>query len=416
MDFDDTPEEAAFRAEARAWLEENAPAKGSPDDFSGGWNRVAQAPADEQERMAADHADRCRAWQATLFKGGWAGLMWPEAYGGRGLTSTHATIFAEEQAHFGVTTNAFMVAIGMVGPTLIAHGSEAQKERLLGSMLRGEHLWCQLFSEPGAGSDLANLTTRAVRDGDEWVVNGQKVWTSNATTADWGILLARTNPDATKHRGITYFVVDMTSPGIEVRPLRQMTGEAHFAEVFLTDLRLPADAVVGEVDAGWGPAMTTLANERASIGGQGRFTTEDLASVARAHGRLGDANVRQQLARLHATGQCLRFLGFRLRTAASQGRPVGGEANCMKLLQARYLNDAAQFAVGVQGPAGMVDHTEAATPAARTFKHLLLSAPSIRIAGGSDEVQRNIIGEQVLGLPREARLDKQVPFRELVRS
>ncbi|HVX18656.1 MAG TPA: acyl-CoA dehydrogenase family protein [Acidimicrobiales bacterium] len=401
MNFDDTPDEAAFRAEARAWLAANAPSKGSDDDFSARWNDVSLAPPEIQESLAVEYAELCRGWQATLFKGGWAGLTWPEAFGGRGLGAAEATIFAEEQAEFGVSNGAFMVAIGMVGPTLIAHASPDQKARLLGAMLRGEHLWCQLFSEPGAGSDLAGLTTRAVRDGDEWVVNGQKVWTSNATTADWGILLARTNPAAPKHHGITFFVVDMTSPGIEIRPLRQMTGESHFAEVFLTDLRLPADAVVGEVDGGWGVARTTLANERASIGGQGRFTTDDLVAVARRFGRLNDPGVRQQLAGLHATGECLRFMGYRLRTAISQGRQPGAEANCMKLLQARYLKDASRFAVGVQGPAGMIDHT--AVSGDEYWKHLLLSAPSIRIAGGSDEVQRNIIGERVLGLPRDPR-------------
>jgi alkylation response protein AidB-like acyl-CoA dehydrogenase len=414
MDFDDTPEEAAFRTEARAWLEANAAPKGSAEDFSGGWNEVSLAPPEEQERLSKEHSDRCRAWQATLFKGGWAGLTWPEAYGGRALSPTQATIFAEEQAHFGVTTNAFMVAISMVGPTLIAHGSEAQKEHFLGAMLRGEHLWCQLFSEPGAGSDLAGLSTRAVRDGDEWVVNGQKVWTSNATTADWGILLARTEPDAPKHRGITYFVVDMRTPGIEVRPLRQMTGEAHFAEVFLTDVRLPADAVVGEVHAGWGVTMTTLANERASIGAQGRFTIADLAAVARQHGRLGEPVVRQELARLYAAEQCLRFIGYRMRTALSHGQPLGAEANCMKLLQARYLKDATRFAVGVQGAHGMLEGP--GTAGDGYWHHLFLQVPSIRIAGGSDEVQRNIIGERVLGLPGDVRVDKHVPFRDLARQ
>lgn len=411
MDFEDTPEEAAFRKEARAWLGANAVAKGAPGDFSMDWHEIVHAPRAEQPRLAREHADRCRAWQRTLYDGGWAGLMWLEAYGGRGLSPMQATIFAEEHARFGVATDVFVVAIAMVGPTLIAHGSEEQKSRFLQAILRGEHLWCQLFSEPGAGSDLAGLSTRAVRDGDEWVVNGQKVWTSNADTADWGILLARTDPDVPKHRGITYFLVDMQTPGVEIRPLRQMTGESHFAEVFLTDVRLPADAIVGEPGSGWGVAMTTLANERAYIGGQGRFTSADLAGIARDAGCLDNPAVRQSLMRLHAADQCLRFMGYRLRTALSRGTTPGAEANCMKLLQARYLKDATAFAVAAQGPAGMLDGPT--TARGGYWQHLFLQVPSIRIAGGSDEVQRNIIGERVLGLPGDVRVDKQVPFREL---
>ena len=206
MDFDDSPEEVAFRAEARAWLEANAgPRTGEMDML-----RLMDSP---------DFVAAAKAWQRKLYDGGWAGITWPKAYGGRGATSIQATIFGQEQVEVRGRRRPFMVAIGMVGPTIIAHGTDAQKERYLDTMLRGDEVWCQLFSEPDAGSDLANLATRAVRDGDEWVVNGQKVWTSHAHHCDWGILLARTDPDAPKHRGITYFLVDMTTPGIEVRPL-----------------------------------------------------------------------------------------------------------------------------------------------------------------------------------------------------
>jgi alkylation response protein AidB-like acyl-CoA dehydrogenase len=244
MHIGDSPDEAAFRAEAAAWL------------------TTVAAPRQTGESMHYDdlaaHVAECRTWQRTLYDNGWAGITWPKAFGGRGGTSLQASIFAEEQSRFDVSTGSFAVATGMVGPTLMAHGTPEQQQRYLDGMLRGDEVWCQLFSEPGAGSDLAGLGTRAVLDGDEWIVNGQKVWTSLGQFAEFGILLARTDPDVPKHRGITYFIVDMRSPGIEVRPLVQMTGTAHFNEVFLTDVRIPAANVVGEVGNGWKVAQTTL--------------------------------------------------------------------------------------------------------------------------------------------------------------
>ncbi|MDQ1431031.1 MAG: hypothetical protein QOF40_1633, partial [Actinomycetota bacterium] len=253
MDFEDSPEDAEFRSEVRAWLQDHA----KPRSGSGDWSRSQDHP---------DYVERCKEWQHTLYEGGWGALTWPVEYGGRGLSGWHQAIFNQEAAHFDVSTGVFAVGIGMCGPTLIAHGSEEQKQRFLPALIRGEEVWCQLFSEPEAGSDLAGLKTRAVRDGDEFVVNGQKVWNSGAHHSDWGILLTRTDPDAPKHKGITYFLVDMRTPGIEVRPLVQITGHAHFNEVFLTDVRIPAKNVVGEVNAGWGPTHTTLANERTLIG------------------------------------------------------------------------------------------------------------------------------------------------------
>ena len=226
----DTETEAAFRAEARAWLQANAVAKGSAGDFSVG----SFGDLDEDT-----YVELARGWQRTLHDGGWAALTWPESAGGQGKPAIFQSIFNQEQAAFGVTTGPFVIALGMVGPTLLRHGSPEQRARFLPPMLRGDELWCQLFSEPGAGSDLASLSTRAVRDGDEFVVTGQKVWTSSVSRAAWGILLARTDPDVPKRDGITYFLVDMTSPGIDPRPLRQMTGDAHFAEVFLDEVRIP---------------------------------------------------------------------------------------------------------------------------------------------------------------------------------
>jgi alkylation response protein AidB-like acyl-CoA dehydrogenase len=303
----------------------------------------------------------------------------------------------------------------MAGPTIIAHGTEAQRRRFLPPMLRGDEVWCQLFSEPGAGSDLAGLSTRAVRDGDEWVMNGQKVWTSGAHYSDLGILLARSDPDQPKHRGITYVLVDMHSPGVEVRPLRQMTGASHFSEVFLTDVRIPHDRVLGEVNGGWGVAMTTLANERTMMGGgsSGPVVT-DLIEVARKLGVERDPLVRQGLAASWSRAEIMRYLGFRSRTRASQGLPPGPEASVRKVFAAWNLKHNGELALRIQGAAGMLVGDDA--PADGRWQQSFLGAPSIRIAGGSNEIQRNIIGERVLGLPRDVTGDRDVPFRELTKA
>jgi alkylation response protein AidB-like acyl-CoA dehydrogenase len=404
VDIDDTPEEAAFRAEARAWLDAHAVPKGGPDDFSAGfWS----GNYDEDAYVA-----HCRRWQRTLYDGGWAGITWPKQFGGRGGKPIENAIFHQEQARFGVSTGVFMIAVGMVGPTIIAHGTPEQQEQFLPGMLRGEDLWCQLFSEPDAGSDLAGLTTRAERDGDEWVVTGQKVWTSSAPRAKWGILLARSDWDAPKHKGITYFLVDMATPGITIRPLRQMTGESHFCEVFLDGVRIPAANVLGQPGEGWRIAQTTLTSERSSIAGGGGSTPEPsaLVDLARRSGRTGDPLVRQTLARIHTQSALLRFLRYRTQTALSQGRPPGQEASVMKLAHSRYMRDLTRAAIDLQGAAGQLDSTQ------DMWLRRFLHAPSLSIAGGSDQVQANIIGERALGLPAEPREDRDTPFRQAQRG
>jgi len=403
MDFDESPEEAAFRKEARSWLDTYAGADEAPD----------AAPANGDQ--AAVSLERARPWQALLAEHGWAGITWPAEHGGRGGTAAEAAIFEQEAHQFGLPTGPFAVGVRMAGPTIIAHGTDAQKARYLGPLLRGEEIWCQLFSEPGAGSDLAGLATRAVRDGDEWVVNGQKVWTSGAHDSDFGILLARTDLDAPKHKGITYFLIDMRQPGVEVRPLRQITGASHFSEVFLTDARVPHDAVLGEVDAGWGVAMTTLGAERAFMGGHTSGPSlEDLLALAKARGRADDPIVRQGLAAAWSRKQIMGYLGMRVRTATSQGRAPGPEGSVLKLMAAWNMKGNAELALAIEGPAGMLAG-DAAPEAGRWQQHFL-SAPSIRIAGGSDEIQRNVMGERVLGLPAEPRVDKAVPFRDLTQG
>jgi alkylation response protein AidB-like acyl-CoA dehydrogenase len=397
VDIDDTPEEAAFRAEARTWLDAHAVPKGHPEDFSAAF----WSPGYDE----ASYVARCRTWQRTLYDGGWAGITWPKEHGGRGGRPIEQAIFNQEQARYGVSTGAFMIAVGMVGPTLIAHGSPAQKERFLAPMLRGDEVWCQLFSEPDAGSDLAGLTTRAVRDGDEWVISGQKVWTSSATRAEWGILLARSDWQAPKHKGITYFLLDMATPGITIRPLRQMTGESHFCEVFLEDVRIPDANVVGAPGEGWRIAQTTLMSERSSIAGGGGVDPQALAALARDCGVADDPVVRQAVTRVHIQAELLRFLRYRTQTALSQGRPPGQEASVMKLAHSRHMRALTRAAGHIQGPAGQLSGEAYMWP--RRFLH----APSLGIAGGSDQVQANIIGERALGLPPEPREDRDAPFR-----
>jgi acyl-CoA dehydrogenase len=407
VDFDDTPEEAAFRAEARTWLEAHAIPKGHPDDFSAGiWSS-----AYSEDTLIK----RSREWQGRLYDGGWAGITWPTAVGGRGGRPIESVIFNQEQARFGVAVGVFTVAIGMVGPTLLRHGTPEQQERYLRAMLKGDELWCQLFSETEAGSDLANVSTRAERDGDEWVVSGQKVWTSSAPRAEWGILLARTDPDAPKHKGISYFLLDMATPGIDIRPLRQMTGDAHFSEVFLDEVRIPVANVVGEVGEGWKVAQTTLASERTAIaGGSGGADPPGLIALAQDLGRSQDPLVRQAVVDAHLRSELLRFLRYRSQTALSQGTAPGAETSVMKLVYARFMQQMTNAAMQVQGPLAMLGGTE--LPRGGVWTTKFLHSPSLRIAGGSDQIQGNIIGERVLGLPPEPRQDRDTPFRDLAKA
>jgi alkylation response protein AidB-like acyl-CoA dehydrogenase len=311
-----------------------------------------------------------------------------------------------------VDTGVFAVGIGMVGPTLMVHGTSAQQERYLRPLLRGGEVWCQLFSEPGAGSDLAGLRTRAERDGDEWVVNGQKVWSSGAHHSDLGILLARTDPDAPKHRGITYFVVDMRTSGIDVRPLRQITGVAHFNEVFLTDVRIPHENVVGEVNGGWAVAHTTLGNERTLIGGGTQIGFGDFRRLAEEQGRVDDPIMRQRLAAAFSRFEILKYLGQRAQAASRQGKPPGPESSVLKLAVSRHVSLNGDLALALERADGMLIHDDA--PYGGYWQQQFLGQWGVRIGGGTDQVQRNVIGERVLGLPAEPRPDKSVPFRELM--
>jgi len=395
-----------FRTEARTWLDAHAERRTGADDWSNG-------PRDASWDAECDYFERCRAWQRTLFDGGWAGITWPTAYGGRGGTPAESVAFNQEQARFDVSSGFIASTIALVGPTLLAHGTDGQRDRYLPPLLRGDEVWCQLFSEPGAGSDLANLRTRAELDGDELVVNGQKVWTSGARHSDLAILLVRTDPDATKHRGISYVLVEMTSPGIDVRPLRTITGAAHFNEVFLTDVRVPVVNVVGELDRGWAPARTTLANESALIGGstQGGSGAEALIDLARARGVGSRPDVRQRLASVWTGEQILGWLRDRVQADLLAGRAPVLDGSVLKMLWSRDRAAKGELAIALLGPEGMLSGADA--PRDGFWQTLMLNRFWASIGGGTDEIHRTMIGERTLALPAEPRVDRDVPFRQI---
>ena len=391
---DDTPAEAALRAEVRAFMEEHAAPYG---------------PATRHLRLVdtPEFADTARAWQRTLALGGWSVPTWPAELGGRGLSSNEARIVREEETRFAVPAGPFQVAALMVGPTLMACGTPEQCRRFLPAIRQGDHLWCQLFSEPDAGSDLASLRTRAVRDGDDWVVTGQKVWTSGAATADWAILLARTDPGSRRHQGITYFLCDMRAPGVEVRPLVQINRAAHFNEVHLDEVRITGDGVVGEVGEGWSVARVTLGAERAMIGSMNVGDhIAALVDAARASGRSGDPTLRQDLADVYIRGTVLRYLGDRVLTAMRTGGQVGPEASTIKLGVSRFMERLGDAATRVLDAEGLLEGGPPGSTGNDSYGRLqdmFLGQWSSRIGGGTEQIQRNLIGERALGLPRDPR-------------
>ena len=411
----DTPEQTEFRRSVRRFLEANAKPRRARDEEGDGGGLFDELDAgDERARVA-----EAQAFQAKLFDAGLAGITWPKEYGGAGLSNRELEIFNEEAGGFELPTGIFMIGHGMCGPTLLTLGSEEQKQRYIPPMLRGDEIWCQLFSEPGAGSDVASLQTRATRDGDEWIANGQKVWTSGAHYSRRGMLIARTNPDAPKHRGITMFVVDMDSPGIEVRPLRQITGGANFNEVFFTDARIPHDRVVGAVDEGWRAAITMLMNERmvgvagqGGGGGMGGAGMGSLIRLARERGLDGDPVIRQRIAEVWIRTQIMRYTGMRLRDAVKTGREPGPEGSIAKLAGAQLGKDRAELALEIAGAGGIA--WPAGEAGGDRWAMAVVGAPAGAIAGGTDQIQRNIIGERVLGLPKEPQVDRDLPFRELL--
>jgi acyl-CoA dehydrogenase len=403
MDFDDTPAEAAFRAEVRAWLAANAEPKRHARDFVGDG-------LPPHERLAA-----ARAWQARKAAAGYAAVTWPRELGGLGGTAVQQLIVRQEESRFRSTFGIFEIGLGMCLPTLMAYGSEAHKARRIRPGLYGQEIWCQMFSEPAAGSDVAGVLTRARPEGQHWVVNGQKVWTTGAQFSDFGLLLARTDPTAPKHAGLTMFFVDMKSPGIEVRPIRQMDGDSEFNEVFLTDVRVPDDQRLGAVGGGWKVALTTLMHERLSVGAEiGLLNFDALWSVVQGAGCLDEPLAVEHLADAWVAEEGLRLHHCRSLTALSRGGTPGPEQSIAKLVKATLAQRMTTFALQLRGEAGRVGDDDP-TSDQHVVERTWTRAAAMRIAGGTDEILRNIIAERVLGLPEEARVDKGIPFNEVPR-
>lgn len=401
MNFDDTPAEADFRGAARSWIEANAPH----------WLR-AQLERAGFGSLVLDGAnvhDESKAWQRAKYDAGWACLHWPREYGGRAASPIERVIWQQEEGAFARLSSIFGLGQGMCGPTLMVHGEEALKRDLLPRIASGESIWCQLFSEPAAGSDLAGLRTRAEPVDGGWAINGQKIWTSGAHYADWGLLLARTDPHVPKHQGLTMFFIDMRTIGIAIRPIRQMNGQSSFNEVFLTDVHVPDRQRLGGIGDGWQVALTTLMHERLSIGHGIHTGFEELFGYCMSRPHLfEDSRVVSQLGRWAARANGLAYTAMRSVSALSRGLAPGPENSIGKLVAGTMIQDIARFVLDLEGIGGLeVDRGSDITMRLQT---MLMRSPGSRIEGGTDEILRNIIAERVLGLPGDIRIDKEPPF------
>ncbi len=388
MDLTLSPSEQAFRDEIRAWLQENLPAP-FPGKAGGG----------NPEYLAY-----LKNWQRTLHSGGWLGITWPEAFGGRGATPIEQTIYREELARVKAPDVLGFLGVSLVGPSIITHGTDDQKRELLEPMLSGEHIWCQGFSEPNSGSDLASLSTRAVLDGDHYILNGQKTWTSYAHVSSHCLLLVRTNPDAPKHKGITCLLVDMDTEGIQTRPLRMMSGDSGFNEIFFTDARVPVSRVLGEVNAGWRVGITALMNERTNLGGGmdlmlGQFLDgliRSLRNIPRGEGcAADDPIVRQKIAQAQIDLEVFRMTGARALSSYSKRGVPGAEGSILKIFFSEMYQRVSRAAAEIAGPYGQLTEDEFAP-----LSYAYLRSRGSTIEAGTSEIMRNIIAERVLGLPK----------------
>jgi alkylation response protein AidB-like acyl-CoA dehydrogenase len=393
VDLTPTAEQQRLRAECRSWLEANLP-----------WEYGTGLPP--RHASLEDEVAFGRNWQRRLADGRWVGVTWPEAYGGRAAGALAHYVVQEELARARAPELVGRIGVNLVGPTLLAHGTKDQRRRWLPGILWADILFCQLFSEPGAGSDLAALATRARRsDGEDgWVLDGQKVWTSYAQFADWGLCLARTNPDVRKQAGITAFAVDMTAPGVEVRPLRQITGESDFNEVFLTDVFVPDDCVIGEVDAGWRVSASTLAHERGTNPRQLVIHSQHLDEMLRLaadRAAFDDPHTAQRLAQAFVEVKLFQLHNWRSLSRLESGQPIGSEGSTLKLYWSEMSQRLHRLALDLLGPAAPLGAGAADNPGDGEWQRSWLYYQAASIFAGTNEIQRTIIGERVLGLPRE---------------
>ncbi|GIR01387.1 MAG: acyl-CoA dehydrogenase [Gammaproteobacteria bacterium] len=404
MDFNDTPQEAEFRAKCRAWLEANAELKtkktNSAKNMNVGNKSLLEAAAE---------------WQKKKYDAGWAMIHWPKEFGGIGATPIERIIWAQEESKFNVPKGVYEIGLGMAGPVMMEYATDEQKERYLPPMAEGKEIWCQLFSEPSAGSDVAGLRSKAVQDGENWIVNGQKVWTSGAHFSDFGILVVRHDPSLEKHKGLTFFFVDMKSPGIEVKPIKQLTGGSSFNEVYFNDVVIPDSQRLGEIGDGWKVAITTLMNERLAVGDADGVDANEAFELAKKHDKDGeqliDNNaVRESIADWYCEASGLKNTKLRTMSALSRGDTPGPEASITKIVSANKLQAIGNFGMDSSDMSGMLMDEESDFI---KFQMAWMGAAGLRIAGGTDEILKNIIAERVLGLPQEARADKGLAFKDI---
>lgn len=405
MDFEDNKDEAAYRGRVRAFLDRHA----RPRSGTSSLYRAVQA----SHTVLAEARD----WQRRKYDAGFAGITWPREWGGQAGTPIQQVIYDQEESRYTVPKGIYDIGLGMCLPTVNTWGSQAVRDRYSVAALKGDEVWCQLFSEPAGGSDLAALRTRARRDGDDWIINGQKIWTSGAHYCDFGVLVTRSDFDAPKHKGLTYFFLDMRSPGVEVRPIKQISGASHFNEVFFNDVRIPDSQRLGRPGEGWKVSLTTLMNERLSVGGRAWTDVDEFVELARGleledGPALKDQGVRDRIADWYVASRGMQFTNFRSMTELSRGETPGPQSSIGKLVAAKKMQDISAFALDLMEQGGVLTDPELA-PMAALFQQTLMTAPSLRIAGGSDEILRNIIAERVLGLPPDVRVDKDVPFNQV---
>ena len=404
MDFNDTTEQANFRKQCRSWLEENAKYKSvnsKPNDFAN-----------------KDALKEAKSWQKKKYDAGWAMLHWPKEYGGIGASAIERIIWGNEESKFDVPKGIFEIGLGMCGPVMMEYATKEQKERYLPPMAEGKEIWCQLFSEPSAGSDVAGLRSKAVQDGDKWIINGQKVWTSGAHFSDFGILVVRHDPSVEKHKGMTFFFVDMKSPGIEIKPIKQITGSSSFNEVYFNDVEIPDSQRLGAIGDGWKVAITTLMNERLAVGDANGADVEDAFKWAKKQDDNGEPLLnnraaRESIADWYCEASGLKNTKLRTMSALSKGQTPGPEASITKIVSAGKLQDIGNFGIDSLDMAGMLKTEDLDI---KSFHNAWLGAPGLRIAGGTDEILKNVIAERVLGLPQDPRADKGVAFKDIPSS
>ena len=400
MDFKDNPKQASFRKNCREWLEKNAKLK---------------IGVEKNEFANIDFLQAAKDWQKKKYDAGWAMLHWPKEYGGIAASAIERIIWSEDESQFDVRRGIIEIGLGMCGPVMMEYASEEQKARYLPPMAEGKEIWCQLFSEPSAGSDVAGLRSKAVQDGDNWIINGQKVWTSGAHFSDYGILVVRHDPSLAKHKGMTFFFIDMKSPGIDIKPIKQITGGSSFNEVYFNDVVVPDSQRLGEIGDGWKVAITTLMNERLAVGDANGADVEEAFRWAKNQDDIGEPlinnkSVRSSIADWYCEANGLKNTKLRTMSALSKGETPGPEASITKIVSANKLQDIGNFGMDSLDMSGMLKTDNAEI---QSFQNAWLGAPGLRIAGGTDEILKNIIAERVLGLPQDARADKGLPYKDI---